>query len=73
MRWFRVLSMLMFVRYNYGHYRNTHPGIADEDPLMAQQIDTLATLVRTVSEDGVANVAHELDHLGLLFDPFTEP
>jgi hypothetical protein len=68
-RWFRVLSMLMFVRYNFNHFRSSHPSVVDRDPLMAQRLETLEMLTAAASE-GAAPV--ELDHLASLFDPFLE-
>ena len=65
-RWFRVLAMLMFVRYNFGHYRTSCPGIVENDPLMAQRIETMELLIKaTNGEDEEC-----LNHLSPLFDNF---
>ena len=66
-RWFRVLAMLMFVRYNFNHFRNTLPGVVDRDSLMAQRLNTLEMLTQAASDS-----CHELEHLSLIFDAFLD-
>ena len=65
-RWFRILAMLLFVRYNFGHYRASCPGLLDNDPLMAQRIETMELLVQAAKGDN----EDCLNHLSPLFDNF---
>ena len=65
-RWFRVLAMLMFVRYNFGHYRTSCPGMLENDPLMAQRLETMELLVQATKEEN----EECLNHLSPLFDNF---
>ena len=65
-RWFRVLAMLMFVRYNFGHYRASCPGMLENDPLMAQRLETMEMLVQASHGDN----ENCLNHLSPLFDYF---
>ena len=57
-RWFRVLAMLMFVRYNFDHYR------AYWYPLMAQRLEAMELLLQATKgeSDGCLN------HLSPLFE-----
>mgnify|MGYP003308415569 CR=1 FL=1 len=63
-RWFRVLAMLMFVRYNFGHYRTSCPGILENDPLMAQRLETMELLVQATKDES----DECLNHLSPLFE-----
>ena len=65
-RWFNVLAMLMYVRFNFGHFkdRSTAGKFARGDPLLQQRLETFLSLVHTVTEDA------STDHLQPLFEPF---
>ena len=66
-RWLRVLSMLMFVRYNFIHFRDNSPGVVDRDPLMAQRLSTVEMLAKIASD-----AYQDLDHLSPIFDHFVD-
>ncbi|CAK0885927.1 unnamed protein product, partial [Prorocentrum cordatum] len=66
LRWFRVLSVVMFLRYNYAHFNKDNlPTMAERDPLLGQRLATIAMLARAVNESDQG-----LSHLAPLFDPF---
>lgn len=44
-RWFAVLSQIMFVRFNFMHFRDHLRGAADRDPKLQQRIETMEMLV----------------------------
>ncbi|CAK0840273.1 unnamed protein product [Prorocentrum cordatum] len=51
LRWFRVLSMAMFLRYNYTHFNKDNlPTMAERDPLLGQRLATIAMLARAVND-----------------------
>ena len=68
LRWYRVLGMICFLRYNYSLVnQRAHLPWAECDPLLAQRI---------ASMEGVARALHGMDvdgdagHLQPIFDPF---
>ena len=67
-QWFRVLSLLMFVRYNFNHFRVSHPGLVDADPLMAQRLETMEMLLQAIGNDDDTS----LNHLSPLFELFLD-
>ena len=44
-RSFRIFSMIMLMRYNFGHYRSTCPTGPGRGPLLAQRVETRGLLV----------------------------
>jgi hypothetical protein len=68
-RWFKVLSQLMFVRYNFKHFRVNLRGVADRDPKLEQRIETMEMLAAAALD---ATDGGSLDHLSPLYDPFLE-
>ncbi|CAK0897917.1 unnamed protein product, partial [Prorocentrum cordatum] len=66
LRWFRVLSMVMFLRYNYAHFNKDNlPTMADRDHLLGQRLATIAMLARAANEPDQG-----LSHLPPFFAPF---
>ena len=65
LRWFNIMSRLMYVRVNIRHFAaRCHPAFAEKDPLIAQRLQTMSMLVAAVAEiDGAS-------HLQPLFEPF---
>ena len=60
--------MLMFVRYNFNHFRGLHPGVVQGDHLMAQRLETMEMLARSLSGES----PDSLKYLSPLFDDFRE-
>eukprot|EP00969_Alexandrium_andersonii_P102573 4527288-Alexandrium_andersonii.AAC.1 len=58
LRWFKVLSQLMLIRFNYTQFTaRATPGATEGDPLMAQRVETLCALARAASEpEGIASL-----------------
>ena len=65
-RWFRLLSMVAFLRFNYRHFNvGSAPGWTERDSLLAQRIESLAVFAKLLQD---AEAGRE--HLGMIFDPF---
>jgi hypothetical protein len=66
-KWWRVLSNLFFLRYNYRHYNvGSLTSWTQDDSLIAHSIDNFITLARVLQDQEEG----QSDHLQALFDPF---